>query len=109
MATYTPATLRYPTNITASDVAVYTASGGFVMRTFSFNTLTSHNVYLNVTSAGAADATTNRILDNFALAASVPYIQNGWWTGVNTDTIRVHADSIATNAPVFGAWGYTYV
>ena len=108
MATYTPTVLRTPTNITASSVTVVTASGVTIMRTFSFNTLTAHSVFLAQGAAGAADAVTNRILDAYLLTVSVPYIQNGWWVLANTDIITVHADSIATNAPVFGCWGYTY-
>jgi hypothetical protein len=108
MATYTPVVLRTPTNITASDVAVFTSSGVNIMRTFSFVTETAHSVFLGIGAAGAADATTNRILDSYLLTINIPYIVNGWWVLANTDKLNTHADSIATNAPVFGAWGYSY-
>ena len=109
MAVYTPAVLRTPTNITASSVTVFTASGGTVMRSFRFNTLAAHSVFLSIGAAGAADAVTNRLLDSFLLTVSVPYQENGWWELANTDILTTHADSIATNAPVFGAWGVTWV
>lgn len=108
MATYTPVVLRTPTNITASAVVVYTATGTTIMRTFQFNTLTAHSVFLAIGLTGAADATTNRLVDTYLLTVSVPYIVNGWWVFQNTDTLNTHADAITTNAPVFGAWGYVY-
>lgn len=105
MATYTPKTLRTPTNITASAVTVYTGVSIIsIMRTFQFNTLTAHSVSLSI----AADAVGTRLLDTYLLTVSIPYIQNGWWTIDNTVILQVKADSIATNAPVFGAWGYEY-
>ena len=108
MATYTPVVIRTPTNITASDVAVFTSSGVNIMRTYNFETATAHSVFLGIGAAGAADAATNRILDSFLLTVNVPYLQNGWWVFANTDKLNTHADSITTNAPVFGAWGYSY-
>ena len=110
MATYTPKVLRTPTNITASDVAVYTVPGATtaIMRTFSFDTLTAHSVNLAIGAAGAAMAATNKILDTYLLTVSVPLIWNGWWVLATTDVLRVSADAITTNAPVFGAWGYEY-
>ena len=78
------------------------------MRTYQFNTLTAHSVNLAIGAAGAAQAVTNRLLDTYLLTASVPFLQNGWWVFANTDILTTNADSIATNAPVFGAWGYSY-
>ena len=110
MSVYTPATLREPTAITATSAVVFTASAtGAIMRTYSFNGTTAHNVTLSIGTGGAADAVTNRLLDKFGITVNVPYLVNGWWVLQNTDTINVWSDSIATSAPVFGAWGYTYV
>lgn len=105
MATYTPVQLRTPTNITASAVTVYTGANSLgIMRTYQFNTLTAHSVSLSI----GADAVGTRILDTYLLTVSVPFVQNGWWVIPNAVIVQVKADSIATNAPVFGAWGYEY-
>ncbi len=105
MATYTPVQLRTPTSITASTVTVYTGANTLgVMRTYTFNTLTAHSVFLSIGTDGIG----TRLLDTYLLTVSVPFIQNGWYVVPNAVIVQVHADSVATNAPVFGAWGYEY-
>jgi len=106
MATYVPTQLRTPTAITASAATVYTPSGATtgIIRTFVFNTLTAHSVSLSI----GADAVGTRILDAYLLTVSIPYIVNGWYVVPNGVNVQAKADSIATNAPVFGAWGYEY-
>jgi ABC-type proline/glycine betaine transport system permease subunit len=106
MATYTPTQLRTPTAITASAVTVYTAPASTtgIIRTFSFQTITAHSVSLSI----GADAVGTRILDGYLLTINVPYIVNGWFAIPTTVIAQVKADSIATNAPVFGAWGYEF-
>jgi hypothetical protein len=107
MPAYTPAVLRTPTAITASYATVIDpASVIAVIRTFDFNVVTTaHKVYMSQ-NAGA-DATL--IVPGYTLTADVPYIVNTWIVIPDADTVQVKADSVATNAPTFGAWGYTYV
>lgn len=106
MATYTPKELRAPTAITASYVTAYTATAVTgIMRTFDFNVLTTpHSVFL--TRETGAEGTS--IVQSFLLTANVPYIVGGWWVIPSAGILQVKADSIATNAPTFGAWGYEY-
>lgn len=106
MATYTPKELRAPTNITASYATVYTATAVTgIMRTYRFVTATAHSVYLS----REAGATTTDIEEAYLLTVNVPYVQNGWYVIPASGILQVKADSIATNAPTFGAWGYEYV
>jgi hypothetical protein len=107
MAAYTPAVLRTPTAITASYATVIDpASVTAVLRTFDFNVVTTaHKVYLS--QGVGADATL--IVPGYTLTPDVPYIVNTWIVFLDADVGQVKADSVATNAPTFGAWGYTYV
>jgi hypothetical protein len=106
MAVYTPKELRIPTNITASYATVYTATATTgIMRTYRFQTLTAHAVSLSREAGGA----TTTIEDGTLLTINIPYIQNGWYVIPSAGILQVKADSIATNAPTFGAWGYEYV
>lgn len=106
MATYTPKELRIPTAITASAVTVYTATSTTgIMRTYQFDTATAHSVSLS----READAAGTRILDLYLLTTNVPFVQNGMWVIPSAGILQVKADSVATNAPTFGAWGYEYV
>ena len=113
MSVYTPATLAEPAATTASAVTIYTATtgSGAVMRTFQFNGTTAHNVTLSFTTTSGADSVTKRLLDHFSLKANIPYLETGWWVLENgaNQNMNVWSDSIATSAPVFGAWGYTFV
>ena len=105
MATYTPVQLRTPTNITASYATVYTGANNLgVMRTYRFVTLTAHSVSLSIGTGGG----TTTIEDGYLLSVNIPYIVNGWYVIPNAVVMQVKADSIATNAPNFGAWGYEY-
>lgn len=111
MATYTPEQIRTPTNITASYATVYTGGsilGGSaigVIRTYRFVTATAHSVYMSIGTGGV----TTDIEEAKLLTVNTPYIQHGWYVIPNAVIVQVKADSIATNAPTFGAWGYEYV
>ncbi len=107
MATYTPVLLRTPTALTASTVNVYTPSGATtgVLRTCGFQVLTTaHSVFLGLGTDGSG----TRILDTYLLTPNVPYILNMWLVIPNAVNLTSHADSVATNAPVFWASGYEY-
>lgn len=105
MATYTPKELRIPTNITASYATVYTATAVTgIMRTYRFVTATAHSIYLS----REAGAVTTDIEEATLLTVNIPYIQNGWYVIPASGILQAKADSIATNAPTFGAWGYEY-
>lgn len=106
MATYTPKELRIPTAITASYATVYTATGTTgIMRTYVFNVLTTtHNAFLSREAGGEATV----LVENQVITIGVPLGQNGWWVIPSAGILQVKADSVATNAPNFGAWGYEY-
>lgn len=107
MATYTPKELRIPTAVTASYATVYTATAVTgILRTSVFNVLTTtHNAFLS-REAGAEGTV---LVENQVIVPGVPLMQN-WWVVIPTSgTLQVKADSVATNAPNFGAWGYEYV
>lgn len=105
MATYTPAVLRTPTAITATFAKVIDLATDSIVRTFNFNVLTTaHSVYLSQGTGGEGTA----ILQSYLLTANVPYIVNGWYFVPEANFWETKADSVATNAPAFGAWGYTY-
>lgn len=106
MATYTPIELRIPTAITASYVTVYTATAVTgIMRTYAFNVLTTtHNAFLSREAGGEGTV----IVENQVITPGVPLMQNGFWVIPSSGILQVKADSIATNAPNFGAWGYSY-
>jgi len=106
MAVFTPKELRIPTNITAAYVTVYTAPGGTtgICRTYRFVTATAHSIYLS----REAGAVTTDIEEAYLLTVNVPYIVNSWLVIPAAGILQTKADSIATNAPTFGAWGYEY-
>ncbi len=107
MAVYTPIELRAPTAITASYATVYTATAVTgIMRTYAFNVLTTtHNAFLSREAGGEGTV----IVENQVITPGVPLAANGWWVIPASGILQVKADSIATNAPNFGAWGYSYV
>lgn len=106
MAAYTPKELRAPTAITASYATVYTATAVTgIMRTYAFTVLTTtHNAFLS-REAGAAGTL---IVNNQAIPVTSPLTANGWWVVPSSGILQVKADSIATDVPNFGAWGYEY-
>lgn len=106
MAVYTPKELVIPAAITATYATVYTATAVTgIMRTFVFNVLTTtHNAFLS--RQAGAEATV--IIENVVITPGVPLMYNGWWVIATSGTLQVKADSIATNIPNFGAWGYEY-
>ena len=106
MATYVPKELRIPTNITASYATVYTATAVTgIMRTYAFNVLTTtHNAFMS----REAGAETTVFVENQVIVPGVPLTANGWWVIPSAGILQVKADSIATNAPTFGAWGLEY-
>ena len=75
------------------------------MQRIRFVTATAHSVFLS----REAGATTTDIEEATLLTVNVPYVQNGWYVIPTSGIVQVKADSIATNAPTFGAWGYSYV
>jgi hypothetical protein len=107
MAVYTPKELRVPTALTATYAVVYTATAVTgIMRTFAFNVLTTtHNAFLARGTGGEGTV----IVENQVITPGVPLTGNGWWVIPSAGTLEAKADSIATNAPNFGAWGYEYV
>lgn len=106
MATYVPTELRAPTAITATYATVYTATGVTgIMRTYAFNVLTTtHNAFLSREAGGEGTV----IVENQVIAPGVPLTANGWWVIPSAGILQVKADSIATNAPNYGCWGYQY-
>ena len=107
MATYTPKELRAPTAITASYATVYTATAVTgIMRTYAFTVVTTtHNAFLS--REAGTDATV--IVPGTPITPGVPLTASGWWVIPASGILQVKADSIATNVPNFGAWGYEYV
>jgi len=107
MAVYTPKELRAQTAITASYATVYTATAVTgIMRTYVFNVLTTtHNAFLSREAGGEGTV----LVENQVITPGVPLTANGWWVIPSAGILQVRADSIATNAPNFGAWGYEYV
>lgn len=107
MATFTPKELAIPAAITATYATIYTATATTgIMRTFSFNVLTTtHNAFLS-RQAGAEGTV---LVENQVITPGVPLLYNGWWVIPSSGTLQVKADAITTNAPNFGAWGYEYV
>ncbi len=106
MATYTPKELRAPTAITASYATIYSATAVTgIMRTYVFNVLTTtHNAFLSRETG--AEGTV--IVENQVITPGVPLMANGWWVIPTNGILQVKADSVATNAPTFGAWGFEY-
>lgn len=106
MAVYTPKELRIPTAVTASYATVYTATAVVgIMRTCIFNVLTTtHNAFLS-REAGAEGTV---LVENVPIVPGTPLIYNGWWVIPSAGILQAKADSVATNAPNFGAWGYEY-
>lgn len=107
MATYTPKELRIPTALTATYATVYTASAVTgIMRTYVFNVLTTtHNAFLSRETGGEGTV----LVENQTISINVPLVGNGWWVVPASGILQAKADSITTNAPNFGAWGYEYV
>lgn len=107
MATYTPKELRIPTAITASYATVYTATSTTgIMRTFNFTVLTTtHDAYLSRQAGGVATT----IIQAYPISITTGLQGAGWWVIPSAGILEVKADSIASNAPNFGAWGYEYV
>jgi hypothetical protein len=107
VATYTPKELRIPTAITASYATVYTATAVTgIMRSYAFTvTTTTHNAFLS-REAGASGTL---IVANQAIPITAPLKDNGWWVVPASGILQVKADSIATDIPNFGAWGYEFV
>jgi len=106
MATYTPKELRAPTALTASYATVYTATAVTgIMRTYVFNVLTTtHNAFLSREAGGEGTV----LVENQVITPGVPLMANGWWVIPTSGILQAKADSVATNAPNFGAWGYEY-
>lgn len=107
MATYTPKELRIPTAITASYATVYTATAVTgIMRTYAFTvTTTTHNAYLSRESGASGTV----IVAAQPIPINQPLKDNGWWIIPASGILQVKADSIATDVPNFGAWGYEWV
>lgn len=106
MAGYVPKELRIPTAITASYATVYTATAVTgIMRSYAFNVqTTTHNAFLS-REAGAVGTV---ILANQPIPITAPLKDNGWWVVPASGILQVKADSIATDVPNFGAWGYEW-
>src|SRR5881394_73467 len=106
MAGYVPKELRIPTAITASYATVSTATAVTgIMRTYSFTvTTTTHNAFLS-REAGAAGTL---IVAAQPIPINAPLVGNGWWVVPASGILQVKADSIATDVPNFGAWGYEW-
>lgn len=106
MAAYTPATLRTVTAITAAYVKVIDPSSvTAVMRTFVFNVdTTAHSVF----AAQGTGAAGTLFVNNHLLTANVEFLVNTWIVLEDASFVEVKADSVASNAPNFGAWGYNY-
>lgn len=107
MAVYTPKELRIPTAITASYATVYTATATTgIMRTYAFNVLTTtHNAFLS-REAGAVGTV---IIQDQPINVNTGLQGSGWWVIPSSGILQVKADSIATNVPNYGCWGYEYV
>lgn len=107
MAVYTPIELRIPTAITNAYATVYTATAVTgIMRTYAFNVLTTtHNAFLSREAGGEGTV----IVENQVIVPGVPLTANGWWVIPSAGILQVKADAVTTNAPNFGAWGFSYV
>lgn len=103
MATFTPKELVAPAAITTTPTTVYTATGvTAIIRTFQFMVLTTtHRVFLK-------RETGFFYVNDCMVTPDYAEIYNGHIVLPDTKLIQVYADSIATNAPNFGAWGYEY-
>lgn len=107
MATYTPAAVIPITSLSASGgTSVLTGSGGttYIIRTFQFDTNAASKT---VTLSLGADAAGKRLLDAYALTASVPSIFNGWWVVAGSGAHDIDANCSATTVTLYGG-GYTY-
>lgn len=113
MATYLPATLITAKAFGngAANIATWryqnTAGAGTfgIVRTLQINTPSSARTVTIEQGSTAADTTSQKILDAYALTASIPYIQNGWITVQNND----YFEGFANNTDINGAaYGYTF-
>jgi hypothetical protein len=110
MATYTPVALIPFSSF--STAGVYTASSAAttgIIRTITFDT-TSAAQTVTVTLQGA-DAAATRLLDAYALTASVPAIFNGWWvqpvTAVSLIGVKTNAAALSVVTGTVGGYAYT--
>ena len=113
MATYTPATLITAKAFGngAANIATWryqnTAGAGTfgVVRTLIVNTPSASRTVTIEQGATAADTVAQKILDAYALTASIPLVLNGWYTVQNND----YFEGFANNTDINGAaYGYTF-
>jgi hypothetical protein len=113
MAVYTPSTLISSKAFGNGSGAIatwrYQNTGGAgtfgIARTIIVDTPTAARTVTIQQGATAADTSTQRLLDAYALTANVPYILNAWITIQNSDYLEGFANSTDI---VGAAYGYTY-
>lgn len=113
MATYVPVTLvtakafgNGAANISTWRYQNTAGAGTFgIVRTLVVDTPTAARTFTIEQGSVAADTVAQKIIDAYALTASVPYIFNGWITIQNSDYFEGYANATDING---AAYGYTY-
>lgn len=110
MATYTPAAL-VPAMTSVTSTAAYqtsTAATTGVLRTI--HAQTSAGGHTMTVTTGGADAAQTRLLDAYALTASVPTILNGWWVVPATvvSWLGYKSDTATGSITMLTIGGYTW-
>jgi hypothetical protein len=111
MATLTPAAL-VPAMTSITSTAAYqtsTAATTGVLRTIHAQAnAAAHNFTVSV---GGADAAATRLFDQYALAANVPSILQGWWVIPATvvSWLGYKSDTSGANIVLLTIAGYTQV
>lgn len=111
MATYVPAAFYATGVVSVTSTATYyslPASTTAIIRTIlGQSSAASHTFTVDL---GTADAAQQRIIDAYALTASVPAIFNGWWVNGTSSisAIGLKSDTATANIVIGSVSGYTY-
>jgi hypothetical protein len=109
-AAYNPAAL-VPAMTSVTSTAAYqtsTAANTGVLRTIhAQSSAAAHSITV---TAGGADAAATRLLDAYALSASIPAILNGWWVVPATvvSWLGYKSDTATGSIVMLTIGGYVY-
>lgn len=108
-ATYTPVAVIGPTSLAATagtSLLTGVTSTVYVVRTWHIDTNAASKTF---TVSVGADAAGTRLFDAYALSASIPYVDNGWYPVTAAGGTHTFDGNCSAATVVLYAGGYTFV
>lgn len=108
MATYTPASVVAMTSLAATaGTSLLSGVTGtiYIVRTWHVDTVSAAKTF---TVSIGADAVGTRLFDTYALSASIPYVDNGWYPVTAAGGAHTFDGNCSAATVDLFAGGYTY-